>query len=504
MKLLSYWFCMDIYKKYSWSSFLRRQESNYFVASLDSCLRRNDGGFFVLQKFLVVACIFLMTACSSSTKIEQPDIQYASAFTYSDAQTTPAVIDQTWWTYFQSEKLNQLMQSANQQSLDLLMIAERVKQAELQLKIADASWFPTLNAKVSSGERNSENLAGVTTRSESTGVSLNMQYEVDLWGGIAATRRADKAIATANLYNQQAAALSIKAAVASGWFDYLALQERIATTQKNIVIAENIQRIVEAKYNNGAANAGEVAQQKTNLLNQQASLLPLQLQAKQASSALAILLGHSPIEFTPPAENLLSISVPELSPGTPADLIARRPDVAVAEAELIAARADVVQARSALLPTFDLSASIEKSSSELFRLNPVTSANSWAVSLAQTVFAGGRLWNQKRVTDSRAEELLLQYHKSILLALQEVDDTLATTEITRQQEISQQEIVKQAELSLRLAESRYRQGSNELINLLDAQRSFAQAQDTLVQQRLSRLKAAVTLYKALGGGWNKP
>jgi outer membrane protein, multidrug efflux system len=163
----------------------------------------------------------------------------------------------------------------------------------------------------------------------------------------------------------------------------------------------------------------------------------------------------------------------------------------------------VVQARSALLPGIGLSANTGKSASELFRLNPATTANGWAVSLAQTLFAGGRIWNQKRVSDSRAVEILLQYHKSILIALQEVDDTLASAEITRQQEISQQEIVKQAELSLRLAESRYRQGSNELISLLDAQRTFAQAQDAVVQQRLSRLKTAVTLYKALGGGWSQ-
>jgi outer membrane protein, multidrug efflux system len=504
MKLLSYWFCMGFYNAYSGSSFLRRQESNCFVVSMDSCLRRNDGRFFVLQKFLVVACIFFMTACSSPTKIEQPDIQYASAFTYSDAQTTPTVIDQTWWTYFQSEKLNQLMQSANQQSLDLLIVAERVRQAELQLKIANASWFPTLNAKASSGERNSEDLAGVTTINKSTDANISFKYEVDLWGGIAATRRADKARANADLYDQVAAALSVRAAIASGWFDYLALQERIATTKKNIAIAENIQRIVEAKYKNGAANAGEVAQQKTNLLNQQASLLPLQLQAKQAASALAILLGQSPLGFTPWQENLLSINVPEIFPETPAELIVRRPDVATSEAKLVAAKADVVQARAALLPGVSFSASAGKSASELFSLNPATSSHGWALELTQALFSGGSIWNKKRINDSLAAELLLQYHKSILVALQEVDDTLASAEITKQQEISQQEIVKQAELSLRLAETRYRQGSDELITLLDAQRSFAQAQDALVQQRLSRLKTAVNLYKALGGGWNKP
>lgn len=479
---------------------------NFFCRGKPLCLPGRPQGAaptYVGNKinYFAALVIFFITGCSSSSKIEQPNIQYAPTFTYADSSQTPAQIEKTWWTYFQSEKLNQLMQSADQQSLDLLMIAERVKQAELQMNIANASWFPTLSASASSGERNSENSAGVKVRSESTDASINMHYEIDLWGGVAAVRRADKARAKSSLYDQVAATLSVKAAIATGWFEYLALQERIATTQKNIAIAENIQRIVEAKYKNGAANAGEVAQQKTNLLNQQASLLPLQLQAKQVASALAILLGQSPLGFIPQQENLLSIHVPEIIPDTPATLITRRPDVASAEANLIAAKADVVQARAALLPGINLSANSGMSSSELFSLNPATNGHGWALSLAQTIFSGGRVWNQKRVSDSRAVEVLLQYHKSILVALQEVDDTLASAEITKQQEISQQEIVKQAELSLRLAEIRYRQGSDELITLLDAQRSFAQAQDALVQQRLSRLKTAANLYKALGGGW---
>jgi len=451
----------------------------------------------------VILFIFLITACSSSSNIEQPNIQYAEKFTYAD-KLQNTTIDQNWWAYFESEKLNNLMLSASQQSVDLQIISERVKQAELQLSIANASWFPTLNASASSGERNSKNSgADNFTTSQSTSVGVSLQYEVDLWGGVSAFRRASKARANASLYDQQAAALSVKAAIASGWFDYLALQERIKTAKGNIAIAENIQRIVDAKYRNGAANAGEVAQQKTNLLSQQASLLPLELQVKQVASALAILLGQSPIDFIPEQENLLSISVPDILPGTPVDLILRRPDLAASESDLIAARADIVQARSALLPGISLSANAGKSASELFSLNPATTTNGWAVSLAQTLFAGGRIVNQKRVIDSRAVEMLLQYHKSILIALQEVDDGLASASIAKEQELRQQEIVKQAEISLHIAETRYRQGSNELINLLDAQRTFAQVQDALVQQRLSRLKSAITLYKTLGGGWSR-
>jgi outer membrane protein TolC len=134
-------------------------------------------------------------------------------------------------------------------------------------------------------------------------------------------------------------------------------------------------------------------------------------------------------------------------------------------------------------------------------LNPATQTSGWTLSLAQTLFNGGRLVNQKRLTEARQSELVLQYHKAILTALQEVDNALVTADISQRQETSQQEIVANAERSLRLTEARYRAGTDDLLSLLDAQRSLFQVQDSLVQQRLSRLNAAVDLYKALGGGW---
>jgi outer membrane protein TolC len=111
------------------------------------------------------------------------------------------------------------------------------------------------------------------------------------------------------------------------------------------------------------------------------------------------------------------------------------------------------------------------------------------------------LVNQKKYQEARRAELLLQYHRARLVSLQEVDNALAMAESSNLQEQSQQAILVQAERSLRLTEVRYREGSEELLSLLEVQRSLFQAQDNLVQQRLARLSAAVDLYKALGGGW---
>lgn len=457
-----------------------------------------------MRKISLVIASLLVVACSS-TQTQKPDINYAESYSMDALQSASSLaVDVSWWQAFQSPALNELIQAAATQSPDLLMSVERVLQAELQMRIANASLFPSLGASASSGESRSKPDGGGSVRSESSRVGVSINYEVDLWGGIAAGRVAAKAGYEATRYDQDAATLSIKAAIASGWFQWLALQERIAMANKNIAIAERVQKVVDARYKNGAATAADVAQQKTNLLNQRSSLLPLELQARQTQSALAILLGKTPQEFSLDIERLLDIKVPQIAAGTPADLVARRPDLAANEADLRAANANIHAARTALLPGISLSANAGKSASELFSLNPATQTSGWTLSLAQTLFNGGRLVNQKRLSEARRSELLLQYHKAILVALQEVDNALVTADVSERQEISQQEIVVNAERSLRLTEARYRAGADELLSLLDAQRSLFQAQDSLVQQRLSRLNAAVDLYKALGGGWSLP
>lgn len=446
------------------------------------------------------ACVTL-AGCTHTSLPTEPMQHYPAQFRELD--NSASTVDELWWQAFQAPALNALLAEAEAQSPDWLITLERIRQAEYQLRVANASWFPSVGLSAATGETRSEDPGGNVVRGESSRVGLSVSYEVDLWGGAAATRAAARAGYDASVYDQVAAQLSLRAGIASGWFSWLALQERIATSEKNIAIAERIMQVVDARYRNGVASAADVAQQQTSLLSQRASLLPLQLQAQQASGALAILLGQTPQGYAPPAMALNTIAVPEVAVGVPAQLVLRRPDLATSEANLLAADANLVAARAALFPSLSLSAGAGRSTSELFSLNPATQTANWSIGLAQTLFNGGRLINQKRYTEARRAELLLQYHKAILNALQETDMAQLTASSTQQQEIQQQAIVAQAERSLHLSEVRYREGSDDLLALLNAQRTLFQAQDSLVQQRLARLNAAVDLYKALGGGWQK-
>lgn len=453
---------------------------------------------------LTLAVCASLVACSSMDKVPEAKIEFAPVWEYAPQSESTVTIEKDWWKVFESAQLTQLVEGAQQKNPDVVIAAERVKQAELQMKIANASLFPSLGLSASTRESKSKPDDGDwSSASGSSSAGLSASYEVDLWGGEMASRHASKAGYKSTVFSNEATRLSISAGVATAWFNYLALQERIATTKKNIEIAERIQKIVDSLYRNGIASAADVAVQKTNLLSQQNALLPLQLQLDQTRAAIALLQGQVPQGYQLASEKIIDLKIPTITAGIPANVITRRPDVASSEAQLQASSANVYAARTALLPSFQLGANMGTSASKLFSLNPATQSAGWSLSLAQNLFASGRYVNQVRVSESRQVELLEQYRKVILTALLEVDDALNRVNVTQQQEANQQNIVEQAARSLRLNEVRYREGGIDLQGLLDSQRSLFQAQDSLAQQRLARLKAAVDLYKALGGGWQK-
>jgi NodT family efflux transporter outer membrane factor (OMF) lipoprotein len=197
-----------------------------------------------------------------------------------------------------------------------------------------------------------------------------------------------------------------------------------------------------------------------------------------------------------------ALSVPRVDAGLPADLLTRRPDLASAEAQLASANADVAAARAALLPSISLTGSAGLASKVLFNfLSGPTAAWALGAAVVQPIVDGGRLRALVDVATSAERELVENYRRSILAALAEVDGALAAGGRTEDQETQQTHVVEQSRTALGLAEIRYREGADDLLTVLDAQRTLFQAEDQLAQVRLARLQASIDLFKALGGGW---
>jgi NodT family efflux transporter outer membrane factor (OMF) lipoprotein len=420
---------------------------------------------------------------------------------WNEAATGGVGVSADWWRTFGSNELQSLVAEALAGSPDLAIAIERVRQAEAQVRISGASLFPTIDLGFGSSTRLSNDSRG-STRTEASSVALSVNYEVDLWGRNRSGVRSAESSLAATAYDRDTARLTLIAGVATGYFDVLSLRSRLAIARENLAIAERVLELVSARARNGAASALDVSRQQAAVLSQRAALMPLEQQERQTLAALAILTGRVPQGFDVKATGFTELQVPAIDPGLPAELLVRRPDLASAEARLASANANVAAARAALLPSISLTGSAGLASGALLAvLGGPTSALSLGLSVLQPIFDGGRLRGQVSVAESQERELVENYRKAILTAFGEVEDALVAASRQAQQEALQQEVQAQAREALRLAEIRYREGVDDLLTVLDAQRTLFSAQDQLAQIRQNRLEAAVDLYKALGGGW---
>jgi NodT family efflux transporter outer membrane factor (OMF) lipoprotein len=449
---------------------------------------------------IALAAAFTLAGCATPIDHTRPAIALPAA--WNEAAPGSSVLQRDWWRSFQSAELAQLVDAAQADSPTLAIAAERVQQAEILVRNAGATLFPSVSLGGGTGVQRSDPSGASARTSKSTSVSLGVSYEVDLWGRLAAGVQGAEASLAASRYDLETARLSLTSGVANAYFQVLALRMRLVIARENLSIAERVFTIVDARYRNGAASALDVSRQRITVMTQRATIEPLEVQERQTVTALAVLLGRAPQALQIATRSFDGYAIPEVGTVLPSELLVRRPDLASAEAQLAGADADVAAARAALLPNFSLSASAGIASASLLSLaNPVTSVG-LSASLVQTLFDGGRLRNQVALNESARRQLVESYRAAIYTALKEVEDALGNAVRHRGQEQAQLAIRDEAQRSLRLAELRYREGADDLTSVLDAQRTLFSSLDQLAQLRLARLTAALDLYKALGGGWS--
>lgn len=442
-----------------------------------------------------------LSGCALTEPARPPELALPAAWPEGGSTAAPAA-SAGWWRGFGSARLADLIEEALAANPDTRIAAERVRRAVIARDASAAARLPTARVGGDSGWRQTDpGQDARTVESESTGATLSVAWELDLWGRLAAGIDAADATLAASGHDLDAVRLSLAANVADTYFQLLATRQRLAIARDNLAIAERVLGIAEARYRNGAASALDVSRQRATVLGQRATLLPLDAQARQLQAALAVLLGRAPAGETLSDEAFAALQIPEVSAGLPAELLARRPDLAAAEARLAAAEADVAAARAALLPTIQLSGSAGLATTALLSLADPASTIGLTASLAQTLFDSGRLRGDVEAARSRQRELVETYRGAVHTALREVVDALANAARNGQQETAQLAIRDEARRTLRLAELRYREGADDLLAVLDAQRSLFQAEDLLAQLRLTRLNAVVDLYRTLGGGW---
>lgn len=450
----------------------------------------------LLRRLGMLLLAAVLTGCASRATAPAPAMPMPADY---DETPLPGAVAPTadWWSAFGSPALSEQVSAALAANADIGIANERVMEAQAQAQAAGASLLPALSFSLGGNRRGGDDNGA----QGSVNASLGASYELDLWGRNGAAAQAARLAVRASEADRAAVRLGIAGAVITANVELLTLQARLAVADENIDIAQQVLRVVESRHRNGAASKLDLARQRNAVFNQQAAVLPLQLQRRQLLAGLAILLDRQPQGFVNPAFALQGLVVPQVAAGLPASLLLRRPDLLAAEAQLASADASLAAARAALLPSISLTGSAGAASGSLAALlrNP---AWSYAIGaqLLQSIFDGGRQRAQVDGAAARERALVLGYRKAVLAALADVESALAACSRLAVQEQLQVKGVEQATLALQLAQVRYRSGTDDLIVLLDAQRSLFQAQDVLAQLRRGRLLAALALFKALGGG----
>jgi NodT family efflux transporter outer membrane factor (OMF) lipoprotein len=394
-----------------------------------------------------------------------------------------------FWRELGSAELNRLIDRALEQNLDLEAALHRIEQARAQAKVAGAPLYPAINASGTTSRRYEE-LTNDTARS---GISLS--YEVDLWGKNRNQARAAGHRAEASEFDREALRLVVTSDATNFYSQVLSLNDRIRIAEFNLKNAEEILRIVEARFNQGAVSGLEVSQQRVAVNNFRSALASLIEQRSTAANALAILLGLAPQDFSLPAAELVSLRVPEVNLTPPATLLTERPDIESAEAGLRAVNADIGVARAAFFPSLTLG--VDPTIAAGFGA-PAAAATSLAANLVAPIFNGGKLKGNLENVTARQKELAAQYQKTVLTAFQEVEDALAALKSANDRAVIAAASVTESQNAYNIAKARFDAGAVDYLNLLDAQRSLFLAQDTQIAINQAQLQSFVQLRKALG------
>ena len=491
-----------------------------------------------------------LAACDLGPDYARPAVAIPASFraTAETAQAAWPAAD--WWRGFGSPELNRLIADARANNQNLAAAAARVVQADAQVAITGAPLLPTLSATGNASysrigsTRNGSGIAGITTGGSGTTSTTNtgsgtttsttnttgstvvagtstsrsrytdsrqysiqgaVSYEADFWGKNRATFESAQASALFSRFDQENVALTVLTSVATTYFQALGAADRLAVAYRNLQDAQQTLKVFQVRVQVGTGTALDVAQQEALVAGQAAQIPALKSQLEQQVIALSTLVGRPPESITVKADTLAGLPTPAIGGGLPSELLARRPDVASAEANLVAQNGNVRAARAAFFPTVQLTSQGGMESLALSSLlGPGSLLFTMASSITQTIFDNGLKQGDLDQAKGRFAELVADYRQATLQAFQDAETYLTAVRYAAEQEALERQAVAVAQRANDIARAQLAAGTVDITTVLNTQNTLFADQDTFVQVRLAHFQALINLYKALGGGWTLP
>lgn len=452
------------------------------------------------QIVMGAVCAAMLAGCKVGPNYKRPDVAAPPQFRAADATAqAPSLGEAKWFDIFQDDVLRGLIKEAIQANYDVRIAAQRVLESEGQLAVTRAAVLPQLNAQ-GSGTRQGSNSPTQST----LGVFGAVSWELDLFGKLRRANEAQRANLLASKENQAAVLQALVAQVASAYFNLREYDLELEYVNASLTARKDSLRLVKARQVGGVGTMLEVDQSTSLVAAAQGNAAQLERAVEQTENLIQFLLGKAPgqvVRGKPLSEQAQPPAVPA---GLPSELLARRPDLRVAEQQLVAANARVGAAKALFFPSISLTAGGGYQTTELFGLISKTGP---AYSLGGTVdlpiFDAGRRVGNYKVAQAQKEQLVIGYQKAVNQAFREVSDALIGYQKSKEFRAQQELFANTLRDQSRLSGLRYRGGVTSYLEVLDTERQRLAAEQQLAQARRDELVSLVTLYKALGGGWQQ-
>jgi NodT family efflux transporter outer membrane factor (OMF) lipoprotein len=473
----------------------------------------------------------LMSACAVGPNFKRPAAPTASGYGSAPSQGETASsaaaggkaqrfvagmdISGQWWTLFQSPQLNELVEQALKANPNVGAAQAALHQAHELYLAQRASYFPVIQGNFSAERaRNAlATLANPTDLPQSSPyynlytAQLSLSYMPDVFG---ATRRAVEAASAqveGNRFQLIATYVTLSSNVVVTAVQEAALRAQIAASERLLQLQQQLTETVRRQRALGTANDLDLLAQESAEAQTAASLPPLQKQLGQTRDALTALLGQLPSEEQQQTFRLEDLTLPsDLPVSVPSKLVEQRPDVRQAEANMHAASAEAGVALANMLPQFEIDAGLGSTALKLGDLfSPYTGFWSVGGSLTQTLFDAGALLHKRRAADAALDQAAAQYRAAVILACQNVADTLRALNSDAEALKADAEADRAAKMTLELSERQLKLGTISLVAVLNSEQTYQQAELALIQAQGNRYADTAGLFQALGGGWwNRP
>ncbi|MFL6414462.1 MAG: efflux transporter outer membrane subunit [Bryobacteraceae bacterium] len=414
--------------------------------------------------------------------------------------------DQKWADVFHEPELQDLIRTALDKNYDVRIAAQRILEQEAQVRITRAQQFPTFNvggtgigAELPSSLRNT-----IASPIVAGSFNLSAAWNPDFWGLYRRQTEAARAQLLAQEWAQRAVRLTLVQQVAGTYLQLRALDRQLDIARHTVKIRQDSVDLTRRLESGGAVPLSDLRQAEGLLFQATAQVPQLEQAVQQSENGLRVLLGENPGPVAHSAEGALAPPPQDLPVGVPSQLLERRPDILQVEQQLVAANAQIGVARAQFFPQLSLSASAGIGGDNLGGLADWSNRTIYGIgSLAQPIFAGGRLKGQLQLSQETQKRLVLTYQQTIQGALRDVSDALVALKKQRAGREEQEKLVAAAQDATRLARLRYEGGATAYLEVLTTDSALFSSQLNLVNAQQSEALALVQLYSALGGGWQQ-